>query len=64
MFHAIGRFSYRFRWLVIGFWVLLFAGGLVATPFLGNVLQGGGFSNADSSSDRAAALIEDKLALG
>ncbi len=64
MFHAIGRFSYRFRWLVIAFWVLLFAGGLVATPFLGNVLQGGGFSNADSSSDRAAALIEDKLALG
>ena len=64
MFHAIGRFSYRFRWLVIGMWILLFAGGLVATPFLGDVLKGGGFSAADSPSDQAARLISQRLNLG
>ena len=64
MFHAIGRFSYRFRWLVIGIWALLFIGGLVATPFLGDVLKGGGFSSSDLPSDKAAALISQRLNLG
>ncbi|NLT35667.1 MAG: MMPL family transporter [Gaiellales bacterium] len=64
MFHALGRFSYRFRWLVIGIWVALLAAGLVATPYLAGVLKGGGFSSSDSPSQRAATLMVERLNAG
>ena len=64
MFAALGRFSFRFRWLVVGVWLLLFAGGLIATPYLTTVLQGGGFSNPGAPSQQAATLIQDRLKLG
>ncbi len=63
MFEALGRFSYRFRWLVIGLWVVLFGVSVVATPWLANVLQGS-FSNPDSPSQQAAAVIEREFSQG
>ncbi len=41
MFEAIGRFSYRFRWIVIGIWIVIFGVSLAAAPFLEDVLTGG-----------------------
>ena len=63
MFEALGRFSYRFRWLVIGLWILLFAVSVAATPFLGQVLTGS-FANPDSPSQQADRLIRQKFQQG
>src|SRR5512134_3766644 len=57
MFHAVGDLCYRFRWLVIALWIVLFGVSVVATPHLENVLTGG-FSNPNAPSEQAAALIQ------
>ena len=56
MFEALGRFSCRFKWLVIGLWVVLFGVSLAATPFLEDVLTGG-FADPDAPGARAGALL-------
>lgn len=63
MFEALGRFSYRFRWVVIGLWIVLFGVSVAATPFLEDVLTGG-FADPKSPSQQASALIEEKFAQG
>ena len=63
MFEAIGRFAYRFRWLIIGIWIVMFGVSVAATPFLEGVLTGG-FSNPESPSQVASGLIEEKFAQG
>lgn len=57
MFHAIGSFCYRFRWLVIAVWVVLFGVSVVATPLLADVLQAG-FTDPGAPSQEAADLIQ------
>jgi RND superfamily putative drug exporter len=63
MFEAIGRFSYRFRWLVIALWIVLFGVSVAATPWLADVLKGG-FSNPGAPGQRAAAVIEGTFEQG
>jgi RND superfamily putative drug exporter len=63
MFEALGRFSYRFRWYVIAFWVLLFAVSIIATPYLEKVLTGG-FADPNSPAEKAGSLIEEKFSQG
>ena len=63
MFEAIGRFSYRFRWVVIAVWIVLFGVSVVATPFLADVLQGS-FANPDAPAQQAGALIQEKFQQG
>jgi len=63
MFEAIGRFTYRFRWVVIGVWIVMFGVSVAATPFLENVLTGG-FSNPEAPGQVAGTLIEEKFAQG
>ncbi len=63
MFAAIGRFSYHFRWVVIGVWVVLFGVSVVATPFLEGVLTGG-FSNPAAPSQVASQVIQEKFKQG
>jgi RND superfamily putative drug exporter len=56
-----GRQVYRFRWLIIAFWVVVV---IVSIPFaakVGDVLQGGGYSYHNSESTRAENLISKKL---
>src|SRR5258708_20287231 len=56
-----GREVYRFRWLIIAFWVVVV---IVSIPFaakVGDVLQGGGYSYHNSESTRAENLISEKL---
>jgi putative drug exporter of the RND superfamily len=57
MFHAIGNFCFRFRWIVIVVWVVLFGVSVVATPLLANVLTAG-FTNPNAPSQVASAQIE------
>lgn len=63
MFEAIGRFSYRFKWIVIAVWLVLFGVSAVATPLLADVLQGS-FSNPDAPAQQAGALIQDTFQQG
>ncbi len=64
MFAAIGRFSYRFRGLVIALWIVGFVLGLIAVPRLHHELKGGGFSNADAPAQRALDLMQRRLHTG
>jgi RND superfamily putative drug exporter len=63
MFHAIGNFCFRFRWIVIAVWVVLFGVSVAATPLLANVLTAG-FANPNAPSQTAAALIEKTFKQG
>jgi putative drug exporter of the RND superfamily len=63
MFEAIGSFSYRFRWIVIGIWIVIFGVSLAAAPFLEDVLTGG-FANPSAPAQQAAAVIQEKFAQG
>lgn len=45
-------------------WVVLFAGGLVATVRLSPVLKGGGFTNASAPAQRALDLMQARLHTG
>jgi putative drug exporter of the RND superfamily len=63
MFHAIGNFCYRFRWIVIAVWVVLFGVSVVATPLLANVLTAG-FNNPNAPSQQSAALIQQTFKQG
>ena len=63
MFHAIGNFCYRFRWIVIAVWIVLFGVSVAATPLLANVLTAG-FANLNAPSQQAAALIEKTFKQG
>ena len=63
MFHAVGNFCYRFRWLVMALWIVLFGVSVVATPLLANVLTAG-FTNPHAPSQQAAALIQDTFKQG
>ena len=63
-FAALARFAYRRRLLVVVVWLVLFAAGAALTPRLSHVLRGGGFSNPNSPSQKAAALIKTRLGQG
>ena len=63
MFHAIGNFCFRFRWLVIAIWVVLFGVSVVATPLLADVLTAG-FDNPNAPSQVASAQIEKAFKTG
>jgi uncharacterized membrane protein YdfJ with MMPL/SSD domain len=64
LFAAIGRFSYRFRGLVIALWIVGFVLGLVAVPRLHHELKVGGFSNAGAPAQRALDLMQRRLHTG
>src|SRR5258708_20471581 len=56
-----GRQVYRFRWLIIAFWVVVV---IVSIPFaakVGEVGEGGGYSYHNSESTRGENLISEKL---
>lgn len=63
MFESMGRFVHRFKWVVIGVWVVLFGVSVVATPLLGDVLTGS-FANPNTPSSQAGALIQQKFEQG
>src|SRR6266508_1198320 len=59
MFHRVGAFAVRRRWIVLGVWILLF---LAAGPLLGKLtdrLSQGGFEVPGSQSDQVHRAIED-----
>ncbi len=61
MFLSLGRFVYRFRWPVVGVWVVLALASLPLAPTLPRVLKAGGYGDPSLESQRAAELLGNAL---
>ncbi len=63
MFYHLGKIATRYRWLIVGLWMVAAAIALPFAPQASQVLQSGGFTNPDAESQRAINLLVDKLHL-
>lgn len=61
MFYHLGRFAVRYRWLIVGIWMVAVAVALPFAPRVSDVLQSGGFLSPDAESQRAIDLLTQKL---
>src|SRR5207244_11062430 len=63
MFYHLGKLATRFRWLIVGMWMVGIAVSLPFAPQAGSVLHPGGFVSPDAESVRAINLLVQKLHL-
>ncbi len=63
MFYHLGRIAARYRWLIVGVWMVAIAAALPFAPRASGVLQSGGFISPDAESERAISLLTQKLGL-
>ena len=63
MFYHLGRLATRYRWLIVGFWMVAIAVSLPFAPRASEVLHSGGFVSPDVESQRAVNLLVQKLHL-
>src|SRR6266699_1479038 len=63
MFYHLGKLATRFRWLIVGMWMVAIAASLPFAPQAGSVLHPGGFVSPDAESERAINLLVQKLHL-
>ncbi len=61
MFARLGRLTFRRRYFVLAFWILLFLTAIPALPNLPAALAAGGFSSDDTESARTRMLLQDEL---
>ena len=63
MFYHLGRIATRFRWLIVGLWMVAIAVSLPFAPQASQVLHSGGFVSPDAESERALNLLVQKVHL-
>ncbi len=63
MFYHLGKIATRFRWLIVGLWMVAVAVALPFAPQASQVLQSGGFISPDAESQRAINVLTQKLHL-
>ncbi len=63
MFYHLGRIAARYRWLIVGLWMVAIAVGLPFAPQASQVLHSGGFVSPDAQSQRTIDLLANKLHL-
>jgi RND superfamily putative drug exporter len=63
MFYRLGRIATRFRWLIVGLWMVAAAIALPFAPQASQVLHSGGFASPDAESVRAVDVLTQKLHL-
>ena len=63
MFYRLGKLVTRYRWFVVGFWLLAVVVALPFAPQASSILQAGGFTSPDVESEQALALLVNKLHL-
>ena len=63
MFYRLGKLVTRYRWFVVGFWLLAVVVALPFAPQASTILQSGGFTSPDAQSEQALTLLENKLHL-
>ncbi|HEX9134663.1 MAG TPA: MMPL family transporter, partial [Ktedonobacteraceae bacterium] len=61
MFFHLGRIVSRYRWLIVGLWMVAIAIALPFAPQATQVLRSGGFVSPDFESERAINLLAQKL---
>lgn len=61
MFAAVGRFAFRYRWLVIGVWVVIFALGAIFAPKVSSILKGGAYGEARTEATVGAEILQRNL---
>ncbi len=63
MFYHLGKLATRYRWLIVGFWMVAIAVSLPFAPRASEVLHSGGFVSPDVESQQAVNLLVQKLHL-
>ncbi|HEX9132326.1 MAG TPA: MMPL family transporter, partial [Ktedonobacteraceae bacterium] len=63
MFYHLGKLATRYRWLIVGFWMVAIAISLPFAPRASEVLHSGGFVSPDIESERAVNLLVQRLHL-
>jgi RND superfamily putative drug exporter len=63
MFYHLGKLAARYRWLIVGFWMVAVVVALPFAPRVGQVLHSGGLTSSDAESQRAIDLLTSKLHL-
>ncbi|MGZ3610299.1 MAG: MMPL family transporter [Ktedonobacteraceae bacterium] len=63
MFYHLGKLATRYRWLIVGLWMVAIAASLPFAPRASDVLHSGGFVSPDVESQRAVNLLVQKLHL-
>ena len=63
MFYHLGRFAARYRWWIVGVWMVAMAAALPFAPRANDVLQSGGFISPNAESQRAVDLLTQKLGI-
>lgn len=61
MFYHLGKIATRYRWLIVGLWMVAVAVALPFAPQASQVLRSGGFISPDAESQRAIDLLTQKL---
>ncbi len=61
MFFHLGRIVTRYRWLIVGLWMVAIAIALPFAPQATQVLHSGGFVSSDFESEQAINLLVQKL---
>ncbi|HEX6109410.1 MAG TPA: MMPL family transporter [Ktedonobacteraceae bacterium] len=63
MFYHLGKLATRYRWLIVGFWMVAIAVSLPFAPRASEVLHSGGFVSPDVESQQAVNRLVQKLHL-
>ena len=63
MFYHLGKLATRYRWLIVGFWMVAISVSLPFAPRASEVLHSGGFVSPDVESQQAVNLLVEKLHL-
>ncbi|HET9919373.1 MAG TPA: MMPL family transporter, partial [Ktedonobacteraceae bacterium] len=63
MFYHLGRLATRFRWLIVGLWMVAIFVSLPFAPQASSILHPGGFSSPDAQSQQAINVLQQKLHL-
>ena len=63
MFYHLGKLATRYRWLIVGFWMVAIGVALPFAPRASEVLHSGGFVSPDAESQQAVNLLVEKLHL-
>ncbi|HLG75927.1 MAG TPA: MMPL family transporter, partial [Ktedonobacteraceae bacterium] len=61
MFYHLGKIATRYRWLIVGLWMVAAVIALPFAPQASQVLQSGGFVSPDAESQRALDVLTQKL---
>lgn len=61
MFYHLGKIASRYRWFIIGLWMIAGIAALPFAPQASQVLQSGGFVSPDAESQRTIDVLTQKL---